>query len=189
MFVTAEDFNTHPYNLPDLDKVINSFNAFIKAQEEEQLRKVLGHVLYESFIAGLDEVGEGKPDQRWKDLRDGVIYSSDIYTYKWIGMKKLLVPYLHAMWIRATFETPGMLGVVRQKAENATVVNPSRIIVEGYNTFSRNVGNKYQLKDTLYGFLYYSEDTYLDSIGGFDLMSAYLCKQTVWPDRMNVMNI
>ncbi len=53
MFVTAQDFDVQPYLLPNLDKKPNSFSDFVTAREEEALRQLLGHLLYDEFIEGL----------------------------------------------------------------------------------------------------------------------------------------
>jgi len=39
MFVTASNFDTPPYNLPNLDKVVNTFSDYVNALEEEADRK------------------------------------------------------------------------------------------------------------------------------------------------------
>jgi hypothetical protein len=189
MFLTTEDFHLPPYQLPDLSGAINTFNAFIAKREEEVLRSVLGDILFEAFKAGIQETGEGKPDQRWKDIRDGAMYDNGVYTYKWHGLKKLLVPNIHAMWVRDTMQYHTMLGTVQSKAENGKVVNPSRIIVQGYNEFARIAGSSHELQGTLYGFLYYSDDTYLDVLAGYDSIQHYLRKHFQCPGRMNTLNI
>lgn len=56
MFVTASNFDTPPYNLPNLDKVVNTFSDYVNALEEEALVKLLGRQLYKSFIAGLEDL-------------------------------------------------------------------------------------------------------------------------------------
>lgn len=53
MFVIAQDFDVQPYLLPNLDKKPNSFSDFVTAREEEALRQLLGHLLYDEFIEGL----------------------------------------------------------------------------------------------------------------------------------------
>jgi len=194
-FVTIDDFGVPPYQLPNLDQVINTFNDYIEQKEQEVLSKILGDALYQAMTAGLAVVPnpEALPpievEPRWVALRDGVGYTDGIYPYKWYGLKQILVPYIHSMWIRDTFQYPTTLSIIEPKAENGRVVNPSRIIVQGYNAFSRMVGNKYQLKNTLYGYLHYSDDLYLDVLGGYDLVSSYLHRATWWPDRMNTLNI
>lgn len=53
MFVTSSNFITPPYNIPNLDKVVNTFSNYVNALEEEALVKLLGRQLYKSFIDGL----------------------------------------------------------------------------------------------------------------------------------------
>ncbi len=55
MFVTAEDFNTLPYQLPSLKNgAAEEFQNFIDAEEEVYLTEVLGDNLYDAFIGGLN---------------------------------------------------------------------------------------------------------------------------------------
>lgn len=54
MFVTASDFNLPPYQIPGLDKVANTFTAFIDKVERKYLLEVLGSNLYNAFINGLN---------------------------------------------------------------------------------------------------------------------------------------
>lgn len=55
MFVTSSNLDTPPYNLPNLDKVANTFSNYVDAVEEEALVKLLGRQLYDSFIEGLPD--------------------------------------------------------------------------------------------------------------------------------------
>ncbi len=61
MFCIADDFDVLPYMLPNLkdqtgEVVKDGFTEFVDEQEEQALRKILGDVLYEAFIAGLPSV-------------------------------------------------------------------------------------------------------------------------------------
>lgn len=82
MFVTAEDFDLQPYNIPNLDKVEDNFASFIDREEEKRLRKLFGNMFYDAFVAGLAAL----PPQ-WEqtitpdgyDLNDLVVNGSNIY--------------------------------------------------------------------------------------------------------------
>lgn len=61
MFCIVDDFDVLPYALPNLkdqtgETVKDGFAEFVDEQEETALRKVLGDVLYEAFVAGLPTV-------------------------------------------------------------------------------------------------------------------------------------
>ncbi len=53
MFVTASDFNVVPYNIPNLDKVADTFSDYVETKEEEALLRLLGRQLYTAFVDGL----------------------------------------------------------------------------------------------------------------------------------------
>lgn len=54
MFVTASNFDLPPYNIPGLDKVADTFLAFVTKMEKKYLLEVLGSNLYNAFINGLN---------------------------------------------------------------------------------------------------------------------------------------
>lgn len=53
MFVTAKDFDLLPYSIPNLDKVVNTFQPYVDEHEADMLRSLLGVTFYNSFLAGL----------------------------------------------------------------------------------------------------------------------------------------
>jgi hypothetical protein len=194
MFLTAEDFNVLPYRLVNIDKADNGFYPFLDEQEEEILRKILGGSLYEAFVNGLytdgdisTPIDEDNIEQRWKDLRDGALYSYNNRTsWKWEGMQKLLKPYIFSQWVDAKAIQLAESGAMIAQAENSDVVSPAYMIVKGYNKFSTLVGNYCSLQNTLYGFLYNSEDTYTDSMGeDYTDIQTYLSEQFQSPGKIN----
>ena len=53
MFVSAEDFDLVPYNIPDLEDS-NSFAPYVAKKEKDILsKKLLGRSLYNSFVSGI----------------------------------------------------------------------------------------------------------------------------------------
>lgn len=56
MFVISSNFETPPYNIPNLDKVVNTFSDYVDQLEEEALLRLLGRQLYKSFIDGLADL-------------------------------------------------------------------------------------------------------------------------------------
>lgn len=170
MFLTVEDFNTLPYNLPDLSDLEEQFSTlFIPAQEEEALREVLGSVLYQEFIEGLftggdptKPIAEGAILQKWKDLRDGADYNLDGKLYKYLGVKKFLKPFVYAMWTRHTFYFQGGAGISLPQSENGTFVHPGQQVSLAYNDFSKQVGNDCETQRSLYGFLLVNKEVYIN---------------------------
>lgn len=53
MFCTSSDFDLIPYNIPNVDKVVNTLTAYINQEEDKALKKLLGVTLYNAFIEGL----------------------------------------------------------------------------------------------------------------------------------------
>ncbi len=79
--VTASDFDIPPYAIPNLDKVANTFPAFVAEQQEEILLEVLGSNLYTAFSEGLDALpGEWiGTNGTGYSIDDLVVYGNDIW--------------------------------------------------------------------------------------------------------------
>jgi hypothetical protein len=58
MFCTIDSFKA-PYQIPNLDQVVNTFTDWLETAEENVLRELMGNILYNEFIAGL----EALPDE------------------------------------------------------------------------------------------------------------------------------
>jgi hypothetical protein len=191
MFVTSTDFNIPPLIIPNLqgNGPINTFNAYVAREEEKVLKSLLGVTLYNSFIEGLDT---DYPDEVWEKLRDGDTYLIGEKTYEWVGMNKMLVPYIFAMWTQDNYHRQSGVGTVKGKAENARIVNPGREICWAYNEFSHIAGNCRENKNTLWGYLSVmgASGTFDDSFDdSFDTFAAYFDFVFKDPGRMNTMNI
>lgn len=174
MFVVRADFDNQPYNIPNLDKVQNSFAAFVEREEEEQLTSIIGYTLYKQFTTGLAVTPT--PDQKWLDLRDGKEYiNSNGKIYKYKGMKKIFIPYIYAMWLRANFDNDSAVGIALALTENAEIISPSTRICNAYNDHSKLVGDSC-INNSLYGFLKTNEEVYPDF--------EFTC-----PGEMNIFNL
>lgn len=131
-------------------------------------------------------------DNKWLKLKNGADYVIIEKTYEWVGMKKLLIPYIFAMWLRDTFDNNSGIGVVVAKGENSKVINPGNRISRTFNEFSRLAGGCHEMKNTLYGFLKQEgtlgtfDETFDES---FETFGAYL--DFVWkdPGRMNTFQL
>lgn len=203
MFVTQENFEIPPYQIPNLSDVSATFDAYIAEQEEDVLRSIVGDYFYEAFVAGLTT--DPVPD-RWQKLRDGESFQAeDGLTYKWVGMKKMLTPYIYSQWLRDNYDTLTSTGVVIPKNENSEVINPSTRIVRAFNRFSGYVGGDYYYQwlclpcvgrrysesyNTLFEYLYAKhEDFDADVTGaGYADFRQYLGEFTP-PGTMNIFNI
>lgn len=191
MFVTSTDFDIPPYIIPNLagSGPINSFNAYVEREEEKILKSLLGVTLYDSFIEGLDE---DYPDEVWTNLRDGATYELWGKTYEWVGLNKMLTPFIFAIWTRDNYVRQSGVGTVKGKAENAKVVNPGRNIATAYNEFSHIAGNCNEKKNTLWGYLSVVgalgtfDDSFDDSFDTFEQYFDFVFKD---PGLMNTMNL
>lgn len=120
---------------------------------------------------------------KWLMLRDGDTYST---TSKWVGMKKLLVPYVYSYWVGDAYDKNTGVGVVKAKGENSTVITPKRRIVRTFNeyvdmageriTYWPRYGARYNIVNSLYGFITVNADSYPDF--------AYCA-----PQKMNIFNL
>ncbi len=154
-FVTVDDFNNQPYNVPDTETTENSsFAQFIVDKEEEQLTKIIGYAMYKAFIDGLAVLPTIDPI--WVSLRDGAEYvegtGTSAIAYKYSGMKKLFIPFIYAMWLKTTFDSWTGSGVNVPKLENSDVLSPALRISNAYNAHVKLVG-KHHVKNSLHGFL------------------------------------
>jgi hypothetical protein len=57
MFVTAQQFDVAPYNIPNLQEdLLTAFNSYVEQEEEKMLRTLLGDMFYEAFIEALNNL-------------------------------------------------------------------------------------------------------------------------------------
>lgn len=190
-FVQASDFDTPPLNLPNLSEAASTFPDFVAEQQELVLRDLLGNVLFEAFKAGLDEVD---PEDRWLYLKNGRDYQYLGHTRKWVGMAALLKPYIYAQWLRFGAELLTGNGPVVSATENGTVVSSATLLSRAYNDFARKAGHPDNWCDdpcinTLYGFLFTSEEMYEDSIDGYSSVKAYIEENFKDPSTLNEFGI
>ena len=148
-FVTLADFDKLPYSIPAGDIESTDFVEFMTAAEEDVLRKFFGHVFYDLLIANALYL----PEQKWVDLVDGAYYIYSGVTYKWVGLNKMLVPYLYFMRTRVTLDTHTVNGIETAKVENAIKKSPRQRLANAYNAFGKAYGVCKNQKESLYGFI------------------------------------
>ena len=68
-FVIITDFDEKPYSLSNLDKVTNTFNAFIALQEAETMRMMFGQSFYEEIVTNTSP-----PSGIWESFVSGANY-------------------------------------------------------------------------------------------------------------------
>lgn len=145
MFVESTDFDVEPYNIPNLASVINSFNAYVATKEEEALRQLLGNLLYDAFIEGLDALpAVWAADQA---------YAIDVQVLYGVGIWKSLT---------ADNDFIPEAGINWELVEES---NPWVLLRDGniYNTKYRWVGLKALLVPYIYS--YWTGDAYDNNTG------------------------
>lgn len=177
MFVEATDFDGYPYNLPNLDRIPNTFTDFVDYLEEEALVNLLGRSFYDLMIAGL---AEATPDQKWLDVRDGADYTYNGVGYAFGGLKKLLTPYVYAEFVREDFEKYSGVGALKPKAENADVISPRRMITKGWNKYVEMLGFSYDEDCEMLGHYYDHHHTF--SVSNNNTLYGLLESNELYPD-------
>ena len=149
-FVVRSDFDVEPYALANLEKVANTFDAFITLQEAETLRKLLGQTFYSTL-----NDNSGASSGIWFNLISGADYTYGSVVKKWEGLQKMLKSKIYSEWLRETFVSHSGIGHVIGKAENSTVVNPSEKISFAFNDFVNKAHGQYSW-EYIYGGIDYS---------------------------------
>ena len=102
---------------------------------------------------------------RWLKLKNGVTYTYNNKSYEWKGMVALLTPYIYGRWTSDyTVDTHTENAIVTVGNENATAVSAADRIMEAFAEFSKLADYFRPGEGSLYHFLYYSEDLFLDVI-------------------------
>jgi hypothetical protein len=148
-FVTVSDFDKDPYSLPAKDVQSSNFSVFMKMEEEKILRKHFGHIFYDELIAN----GLYLPEQKWEKIVYGSYYTLNEVTYKWVGLNKMLVPYLYFMRTKVTIDSHTATGIESAKVENAIKKSPRQRMSDAWNEFTHAYGVCKNKKDSLYGFI------------------------------------
>jgi len=94
---------------------------------------------------------------KWLLLKYGNDYVWADEDYEWAGIKKMLIPYVYAMWLKDQYDSHTSNGIIVPEAENSTVISPSRRIAAAYNKFSDYAGAHYETDNSLYGYLVANE--------------------------------
>lgn len=109
-------------------------------------------------------------DNKWLELKNGAEYEYVSKTWKWIGMAKLLTPFVYSRWVKDNVDSFSGNGVVVPNNENSQIISPIHRISRAHNDYAEKVGvirgfaSAYQLgsyrwnqcfsyEDTLVGFL------------------------------------
>lgn len=105
-------------------------------------------------------------DNRWLLLKNGNYYMMDGKRYYWDGIPNAVKALIYSLWVEYNSSSLTGNGLVIPKHENNISVDPGQIICRAWNDWAERVGGVCQTKNSLYGYLYYtnlSEGTFDDT--------------------------
>lgn len=124
---------------------------------------------------------------RWLVLMNGVNYVYNNKTYKWFGMKKMVVPLIYSLWVSTDTE-----GKKQPAIENAIVTDNWPDICQAWNKFIdyaagiHTIGGVSTMVDSFYGYLYSVSASFEDIDLGDDTLVEYLPSNFNNPGRKNI---
>lgn len=77
---------------------------------------------------------------KWLELKNGAEYEYTSKTWKWIGMAKLLTPFVYSRWVRDNVDSFSGNGVVVPNNENSQLISPIHRISRAHNDYAEKVG-------------------------------------------------
>lgn len=114
-------------------------------------------------------------DNRWLLLKNGNYYEMNDKRYYWDGMVNACVALVYSKWIEYTSKTLTGVGFTVPKTENNIPVSPNQDICRSWNDWSGRVGSSCHEKNSLYGYLYYTnlssgvfDDTFDETFNDFN---------------------
>lgn len=158
MFVTYQNFELPPYQIPNLviDPDDETFSLYEDKAERDALSKILGRLFYNAVSAA--ESADPVPTI-YQTLFDGADYEYLGKLYHWEGMTKALTPFIYYKWLKTHYDKHTELGIVVGDTENSKIINPALRMVEAHNEFVNLFGGQCKMENTLYGYLFVN---YLD---------------------------
>lgn len=135
-------------------------------------------------------------DNRWLLLKNGANYDYENARYKWVGIKEMLKPLVHSLWMEANYIHMQNTGATIPAYQNGTYVHPIDRINKHWNLFQEAACGKYagdysfNVSDSLYGYLYVNAATYDDDVApNFNSFRDYLIHCFSNPGRKNIFDL
>lgn len=150
IFIDSSDFVSVPYKIPNQEEETSLDNYFVN-KEEQLLKDLLGYAFAQELID--QALTSGTPAAKWMNLINGDEYTYNDKTYKWVGLRKLLIPAIYAEWVGDSFDKLTNIGVGINSKDNFTVISPGVRISRAWNTYSEMCGASYCQQNTLFGYL------------------------------------
>lgn len=118
----------------------SEIQLFIDIHERELLINALGIILYEQYESNSSET-------KWQELINGKTYTINEVGKRWDGLlgsnkQSLIAFYIYCQYLRNDQSTYTTTGVVKAKAANSEIVNPTEKYMYAFNQFiTRYQGN------------------------------------------------
>lgn len=158
-FITSSNFQARPYFIPNVEEQARDIVDLISKYEVETLKAIFGITLYNAFIAGL---AVEPTEDKWTKLKDGDTYTYNGLVYEYKGLVSLLVPCIYYYWLKENRDKVTASGVVYNVPDKAEHVSGASRMVDAWNDFSNQVGQRRSQFGTMYGFMVNSDFTYDD---------------------------
>lgn len=132
-------------------------------------------------------------NNRWLLLKNGNYYTMNGKRYYWDGVVNACKPLIYSKWLEYTCRTFVGGAVAVPKLENNISIDPSQLICRSWNDWSKRIGGVSEQKNTLYGYLYYTnlnsgtfDDTFDETFSDFNNYLAYEFQQQ---GRKNILDL
>lgn len=113
------------------NNVVNNLTTFIERFEAEVLQAAMGYDLYKAFIDGLDVGSDEEIAQKWLDLRDGKVFTTQSSIKKqWNGIanastkRSIIAPVIYTEILRDEAITKTGIGTAVAESENTVSISP-----------------------------------------------------------------
>ncbi len=186
----------------------NPLQWYIDIYEPEVLIKGLGRSLYQLFIAEFDADRDsptygdllGGAPQRFTDLLDGLVYQVGGEDFYWNGLRfridpstnplsplrSLIAYYVYYKYVNDNVENLTNLGVAIESVKNATIVDPTKLMVDTWRQFIHLYGEGFHNTGRHHGFnvngFWVTDFTGLDNTHEVSLFRFLSDNITVYPE-------
>ncbi len=157
--IIDQSYFVGPLSIAQLSQaaVSATVNDYIDLHGNEFLIKALGQSLADAYLAGIDVGSDEVIEQRWLDLKDGILFTNQSeLSRKWVGFDSgypfPLNPVAGYVWWYlkrdGAIQMAG-IGAVQAQAENAVNMSPGQPLSVAWNQMVKDVWvlHEYVLKN------------------------------------------
>jgi hypothetical protein len=131
-------------------------NEIITYYQKAILTSILGEIEYNNFEDDL--TGTVPASDQWDWFYTGKEYTYNDVTYKYQGIKDVLVRMIYYYWQKETASNLAESGQLRKNLVNAVQVIPSFKMSRAYNEAIDNIINTREYSPTVYNFLSHQQE-------------------------------